>query len=655
MREMMFNLFSKVNIFYKLALNNSDKNNSQYWLQTLDMDNWEDLEKAIEEEIINLNIDSIHFNEFNNRDLVDPYKGLNHQFELNGPISKELKNDNILITINLEGQEIQFLINSNVVYEATLGSNFYHRASEEIVKNIKKIFNDEELSSSDQEDEKDEIKKAIFDYIDENSKGSIFEISERKLEVMESIEFINKKIPKISSIINITSNYIFNDLVENISNIPNIEEKDFLFYRLGIKNIPSFLENLQNYINVIYTLTKYIKNYYGELENEAITEVRENGYINLIKENINYLYEYYNKLPKICKNGFSEIISDFLYENGLNIIKKKDFGKQPSLESLLIKKTTITQEEIDFIKENTVNLTNKDSEILSKYGYFLNSLNPDIPDLDNLLSQFLHKLNLKEEDFDKIYNFIANIEILLNNYDNNNVTNDDLISLNNSYNKLPNLVQNGYNIEVKKILEELKNDVKIDDNLIIKMIKQASKKENSNQPRMMFFKNYDYIEDPTGPGEGLFQNMHKYKSVKDFLNKKRKRNKKARKHILSMIKLGIDFVADDYSSPDNYNFFDSEINNYLPSGQTDYANSNYDFEDKNISELNFGRDYTNDSVKINKLLDQLLTPAEAPEYGISDGVVQDDDSFYKKNTYQGILDTDSHVKNKLDSLVKKKL
>lgn len=46
------------------------------------------------------------------------------------------------------------------------------------------------------------------------------------------------------------------------------------------------------------------------------------------------------------------------------------------------------------------------------------------------------------------------------------------------------------------------------------------------ESRGMFFKNYDYKDSESGPGEGLYSNMKDYKSVTEFREKKRKRRKK---------------------------------------------------------------------------------------------------------------------------------
>ena len=76
--------------------------------------------------------------------------------------------------------------------------------------------------------------------------------------------------------------------------------------------------------------------------------------------------------------------------------------------------------------------------------------------------------------------------------------------------------------------------------------------------RGTFFRNYDLYETPgkdEGPGTGLYSNMDKYKSVADFLKKKRKKNK-ARRKKLAMVCLAaeldvqfLDFVSDDLGTP----------------------------------------------------------------------------------------------------------
>ncbi len=67
-----------------------------------------------------------------------------------------------------------------------------------------------------------------------------------------------------------------------------------------------------------------------------------------------------------------------------------------------------------------------------------------------------------------------------------------------------------------------------------------SKKKDKDEQRQaarpgVFFSNYDYTEedpDETSPGGGLYHGkMDKYKSVKDFVEKRRKENAKIKKKI----------------------------------------------------------------------------------------------------------------------------
>lgn len=180
------------------------------------------------------------------------------------------------------------------------------------------------------------------------------------------------------------------------------------------------------------------------------------------------------------------------------------------------------------------------------------------------------------------------------------------------------------------------------------------------QPRFKepLFRNYDLYETKGkhSPGAGFYQNMDKYKSVDDFLNKKHKQNKdkykaddswieddgnisKEKKHkkaqrrraLLSiLIKKAIDFPVDDQIGSgsiigDSGTVSESAqigglLDEYLPLD---------DFEDKNPTELDFGRDYVEDNeyskdLDLEKLVEKYLN-GESNLYGLPDGIVPKED------------------------------
>lgn len=208
------------------------------------------------------------------------------------------------------------------------------------------------------------------------------------------------------------------------------------------------------------------------------------------------------------------------------------------------------------------------------------------------------------------------------------------------------------------------------------------------QPRFKepLFKNYDLYETPGEhtPGGGFYQNMDKYDSVKDFIDKKRKRNKhkykaddswkqddgtitkspngtKARADLFERIiknarmpgmglfhslqrKFGpkatclkkhvnedsnsIDFPLDEYDEPGVGGLggdSDNPVGNAnLSGGYLDKYLPKDDVEDKPPTNLDFGRDYveeeTSNGVDIDKLIKKYLQPSTHGLYGLPDGV-----------------------------------
>lgn len=107
-----------------------------------------------------------------------------------------------------------------------------------------------------------------------------------------------------------------------------------------------------------------------------------------------------------------------------------------------------------------------------------------------------------------------------------------------------------------------------------------------DMPRGVLYRNYDLYEAPgvdgktyTGPGGSLYQNMDKYKSVKDFLNKSRKRKKRMRKRALKLISLAqeINEKQEDINNIDNV--ADEYMTDFVPFKDHPYINGMTDYID----------------------------------------------------------------------------
>jgi hypothetical protein len=157
------------------------------------------------------------------------------------------------------------------------------------------------------------------------------------------------------------------------------------------------------------------------------------------------------------------------------------------------------------------------------------------------------------------------------------------------------------------------------------------------QPRFdkPFYRNYDLYEVEgfkEGPGTGAYK---EYKSVKDFLQKSRKKNKykakdtwnkkkskrKARaKIIYNIVKKAFDFTVDtQYNTPAILGDMGAYIDSTGIGGNLDEYLTLNDFEGKNPSQLNLGRDYQEDDKNFIYLINKILNPKEPDLLGLSNG------------------------------------
>lgn len=149
-------------------------------------------------------------------------------------------------------------------------------------------------------------------------------------------------------------------------------------------------------------------------------------------------------------------------------------------------------------------------------------------------------------------------------------------------------------------------------------------------PRGVLYKNYDLYETEgvdgpakQGPGAGFYQNMHKYKSVTDFLAKKRKRKKKMRRRKIALKALAIDFNLDQ-----SVNTIPYETEPVSPIGIFDNINPEIsDEEGHSVNKIYYGTKDSPDPIFYNSV-------------GINDGNPKaiNEEPEETKNNYYGILE-----------------
>lgn len=154
-----------------------------------------------------------------------------------------------------------------------------------------------------------------------------------------------------------------------------------------------------------------------------------------------------------------------------------------------------------------------------------------------------------------------------------------------------------------------------------------------------FFRNYDLYETEGvdgkakhGPGAGFYQNMDQYKSVSDFLKKRRERNKdkykaddtskKRATRRAALLKLAIDYPVDDQINSGIISNEDGVVNeSNLIGGNLDEYLPEHDFEGKSPDKLDFGRDYVHEDPESSEKEEGGDFPKKEPGlYGLPSGM-----------------------------------
>jgi hypothetical protein len=148
----------------------------------------------------------------------------------------------------------------------------------------------------------------------------------------------------------------------------------------------------------------------------------------------------------------------------------------------------------------------------------------------------------------------------------------------------------------------------------------------------VFYRNYDLyntegVDGPAkqGPGTGFYQNMNKYKSVSDFLRKKRKQKGRRRKMALLAIACDCDVNLIDFPLDESSNTI--PFDGLTPMGLFDKINPlPTDEEGHTVNKLYYGTEDNPDPVKFNPL---------GVDDGNQKGVGEEPEET--KNPYYGIL------------------
>jgi|688.fasta_scaffold731127_2 hypothetical protein len=155
-------------------------------------------------------------------------------------------------------------------------------------------------------------------------------------------------------------------------------------------------------------------------------------------------------------------------------------------------------------------------------------------------------------------------------------------------------------------------------------------------PRKLFFKNYDLYEDPNGPGESFYQNMHKYKSVKDFLKKKKLRKKAYNfflKNANEYEQYSLDRTLTSLPSTDSPTV-------QQPIGVQYLIKPEDDEEGKNPSNITFTQDYSYDELVADKTVNIANVPQSSALYGDRREIFIDDvENEFTPSTRYGITDS----------------